>query len=252
MSRFWLVAVAALVSAVPLVASAQEPTTAQPAGDDEEGLEETGGAGGATAAQGEPATKGPEPRPHADETDEPGPEPPLVAPAPDTLGGHVSISPSVGVAFPFANLETGAPQSDAMSKGWAFGLDAAYGVSRAVAVGAWGQYLRLGAPDSCSDCKTQSTAFGAFVRYHLVQGMRFDPWMGAGLGYRTTKFPASAATSRTRGSNGFAFKWVATGTRSTRLASDRTSSSTWAVIRRAHRAASATARTTGRSSPACA
>src|SRR5262249_15156270 len=29
-------------------------------------------------------------------------------------------------------------------------------------------------------------AIGPFIRYHLVQGVRFDPWMASGLGYRTT------------------------------------------------------------------
>lgn len=185
MSRFWLLAVGALLAAVPLVANAQEPATGEPASDDDT-LEETGGAAGASGLEAEPP-KPSEKRVHVEDSDEPGPEPPLVAPAPDTLGGHIAISPSFGVAFPFANLEDGAAQSDVMSKGWAFGLDAAYGISRAVAVGAWGQHLRLGSSDACPECKTQSSAVGAFVRYHLVQGMRFDPWMGAGLGFRTTK-----------------------------------------------------------------
>ncbi len=190
MSRLWLVTAGALLVVVPLVASAQEPTPAEPS-DDDEGLEETGGAAGTGGTAGD-AGKAGEPRPHVEESDEPGPEPPLVAPAPDTMGGHIAISPSVGVAFPFANLESGRAQTDSMSKGWAFGLDAAYGVSRSVAVGLWGQHLRLGQADACSACKTQSTAFGAFLQYHLVQGMRFDPWIGAGLGYRTTKISAPA------------------------------------------------------------
>ena len=33
----------------------------------------------------------------------------------------------------------------------------------------------------------------AFVSYHLVQGVRFDPWASAGLGYRITKLSTPAA-----------------------------------------------------------
>jgi hypothetical protein len=175
MSRFCLLAAAIVLGSWARTAAAQEPPDAP---DDAE----------ETAEGAEPAALTPPPRPKTDERDddEDASEPPLVLPAPDMLSGHIMISPSFGYAVPFANLEADAPQSDVMSSGWAAGLDAAYGLSRTVAVGAWGQYLSLGSSDPCKDCKTKSTAFGAFVRYHLVQGTRFDPWMAAGLGYRMT------------------------------------------------------------------
>ncbi|MBI3204012.1 MAG: hypothetical protein HYZ29_20905 [Myxococcales bacterium] len=175
MSRFWPLFAAAALGVFPLAAAAQEPP--------DETLEEEG-------AEAPSPGEGQKPKPKRAPTEAPeddGPEPPLVVPAPDTLSGHFQLSPSAGVAVPFGSLEANAPQSDAMGSGWAFGLDASYGLSRTVAVGAFGQYLTLGNPgSSCSDCKATSMAGGAFVRYHLVQGVRFDPWMLAGVGYRRT------------------------------------------------------------------
>ncbi|MFO0570214.1 MAG: hypothetical protein U0263_31520 [Polyangiaceae bacterium] len=176
MSWLRLLALPLCVALLARSAGAQEP-----AAEPEDGEE---------AGDPDAPAPAPEPQPKRGITepeDDDGPEPPLVVPAPDLLSGHLSLSPSVGVALPFGALEVDAPQTDAMGAGWAFGLEAAYGLSRTVAVGAWGQHLRLGEGDQCRGCDTQSTAFGAFVRYHLVQGVRFDPWMSAGLGYRMTK-----------------------------------------------------------------
>ncbi|MBK7581414.1 MAG: hypothetical protein IPI67_14525 [Myxococcales bacterium] len=185
MSRFWPLVAAACLGGFPLNAAAQETPGEAGDGTEDDASESAPGPGDAPA-----------PKPKAAPTeapDEDGPEPPLVIPAPDQLAGHFQLSPSAGVAVPFGKLEAKAPQTDAMGSGWAFGLDAAYGLSRTVAVGAFGQHLRLGNSTNCADCKTQSTAFGAFVRYHLVQGVRFDPWMSAGLGYRTTKISGFGA-----------------------------------------------------------
>jgi hypothetical protein len=186
MSRYWPLAVSLCLGVFPLRLAAQEqpPPEAAEAEGDEEDVSDAPAPG-----EGKPKAK----RPSVEPADDDGPEPPLVVPAPDQLTGHFQLSPSAGVAVPFGKLEEGVPQSDAMSSGWAFGAEASYGVSRTVALGAFGQLLRLGAPDDCDDCKTQSMAFGAFVRYHLVQGVRFDPWMAAGLGYRTTKITGGTA-----------------------------------------------------------
>jgi len=177
MSRFWRFAVLACLGVLPLDAAAQDATDPGDTADEEEITD-------APPPGAEPKKKK---RPPTEPADEEGPEPPLVVPAPDELSAHFRLSPSAGFAIPFGDLEQGVPASDGMSSGWAFGLDASYGLSRTVAVGAFGQLLRLGSPDRCSDCKTQSMGVGAFVRYHLVQGVRFDPWMSAGLGYRSTK-----------------------------------------------------------------
>lgn len=120
------------------------------------------------------------------------PEAPLVPPARDDLGGHFVVGASALWAIPFGKLEAGASATDAMGSGPGVGLDVGYGVSRTVVVGAWGQALFLGSSDDCPSCSTSSMAFGAQLRYHLVQGMRFDPWMSAGLGYRLTTIDTPA------------------------------------------------------------
>ncbi len=122
-----------------------------------------------------------------DETPDVGSVLPLIPPAVDTLGGHFDLSGSAGVAVPFGELQQNTSVSSKMGVGWGFGAELGYGVSRSVVVGVWGQALRLGSSSSCSACSTTSLAIGPFVQYHLVQGTRFDPWMSAGLGFRTTK-----------------------------------------------------------------
>jgi hypothetical protein len=114
------------------------------------------------------------------------PEPAIIPLATDTLAGHFTLGAGVGLAVPFGKLESGASESDAFDPSLLFSVDAAFGVSRNVALGAYGQYLSYSADDDCVDCEPSGFAVGAFVRYHLVQGTRFDPWALAGLGYRKT------------------------------------------------------------------
>jgi hypothetical protein len=104
----------------------------------------------------------------------------------DTLGGHISVGAAVSLFVPFGSFQTDLPQSTLLDPGVGFRLDAAYGVSRTVMVGLYGE---LSLPDGSSTwggTKAQSIAVGPFVRYHLVQGVRFDPWIGFGAGFRRT------------------------------------------------------------------
>jgi hypothetical protein len=124
-----------------------------------------------------------------DDDDEP--EPPLMPPALDTVAGHLNLGLGAMWVIPFANLESGQSQGDVMGSGPGVSLDLGYGVSRSVALGVFGQGAFLGEGDKCRDCSTTSYAFGAFIRYHLVQGVRFDPWMSAGIGYRLTSIDSA-------------------------------------------------------------
>jgi hypothetical protein len=90
------------------------------------------------------------------------------------------------LAVPFGKLAPDLPQSDLLSPGPGIVAEIGFGLSRTVALGAWGQMLRLSGSDDCTRCSATSLAGGLFVRYHLVQGVRFDPWMSAGAGYRMT------------------------------------------------------------------
>ena len=176
-----------MTSPAPLFAAEDNtPTGASPAGPPGPTP-----AGAAAAAGGDPAPPGPPdpstagPGPAPDDDDDE-PEPPLIPPALDTVGGHLTLGVGATWVIPFANVEGGLPQGDVMGSGPGLSFDAGYGISRAVALGVWGQAAFLGEGDECRDCKTTSYAFGGFIRYHLAQGLRFDPWMSAGLGYRLT------------------------------------------------------------------
>ena len=73
-----------------------------------------------------------------------------------------------------------------MGAALALTLDLGYGLSRNVVVGAWGEFDNHYAPSGCGVCSAKSFAGGPFIRYHLVQGTRFDPWGSFALGVRST------------------------------------------------------------------
>jgi hypothetical protein len=102
----------------------------------------------------------------------------------DTLGGHWTLSLGAGPAVPFGRLQAGLAQSRRIGTGLAFSLSATYGVSRMVALGLWGDAERWSGGTSCDDCSGTGYAAGALAAYHLVQGVRFDPWLAVGLGWR--------------------------------------------------------------------
>jgi hypothetical protein len=110
------------------------------------------------------------------------PELPMTPPAPDTLGGHFVLSLGAGAVNPSGRYARAVP--DRAGWGWLLGGDLGFGVSRSIVVGAWGHYLDLPGPDSCSECSASSWGVGPFVRFHLVQGLRFDPWMSFAVAYR--------------------------------------------------------------------
>jgi hypothetical protein len=115
-----------------------------------------------------------------------GPEPEeTITPARDTLGGHFAVGVNAAMLVPFGNLVAGVPQSRSMGIGPSFGGDLAYGISRTVMLGA---YVDVGLPDAQAAGQSVTTiSAGPMIRYHLVQGMAFDPWVSGGLGFRYTK-----------------------------------------------------------------
>lgn len=115
--------------------------------------------------------------------------PPALEPIPsarDTLGGHFVLGASVGPRWPFGDLESGRSQQSYMGAALAVTADVGYGVNRNVVVGLWGEFDNHYSPSECKQCSATSFAGGPFVRYHLVQGTRFDPWGAFALGVRST------------------------------------------------------------------
>ncbi len=124
---------------------------------------------------------------------------PLLEPIPsarDTLKGHWVIGASLGVKWPFGSLENGIKQSSALGTGLALNLDLGFGLSRNVVIGAWGEFDDYGSPSACAACSTTSFAGGPFMRYHIVQGTRFDPWGAIAVGLRRTAVDAGSATTK--------------------------------------------------------
>jgi hypothetical protein len=108
---------------------------------------------------------------------------PLVPRAADTLGGHLVVGLGAAVDAPFGELRDGENAAN-LSPGFGGALDLGFGISRSVVLGAWGTFSSYG---------SNGTSFGVgpFVRYHLVQGVRFDPWILAGAGYRSLSHEVS-------------------------------------------------------------
>jgi hypothetical protein len=127
------------------------------------------------------------------------PPPPLVPPAHDTLSGHFVAGLAGAVQAPFGQLTL----SESSNLGAGFGglLDLGFGVSRTVVVGAWGNFFEYGTGQT-------SYALGPSVSYHLVQGLRFDPWILAGVGYRSLHLDTAGVT---RHFSGFEFAHVVVG-----------------------------------------
>jgi hypothetical protein len=111
-------------------------------------------------------------------------------PARDTLGGRLALSMGGGLVVPFGPLEAEVPWRDTTGHGPGIDLEPAVGVSRSVMVGVWLGASRLGRGDLCQDCSTLTAAGGPLVRFHLVQGLKLDPWVSAGVGLRSIRVAA--------------------------------------------------------------
>jgi len=123
---------------------------------------------------------------HAARPEAPSDEPEVIAPARDTVGGHFVVGVDAALVVPFGNIRGGVPQSRTMGPGLSLGGDVAYGISRTVMLGA---YIDVGLPSAegtSSKNSIATIAAGPLIRYHLVQGLAFDPWMSAGFGFRRT------------------------------------------------------------------
>lgn len=112
----------------------------------------------------------------------------------DTVGGHLAIAVDGGFSVPFGSLQSGAPQSDVLGPGWIFGAEATYGVSRTVMLGVQGSYAQEPGKGTWTGDTGSSLAVGPVIRYHLVQGTRFDPWLSYGIGFRNTSIGSHSFT----------------------------------------------------------
>ncbi|MBM4363975.1 MAG: hypothetical protein FJ104_14945 [Deltaproteobacteria bacterium] len=98
----------------------------------------------------------------------------------DTLDGHLVVAlrgslqapVQLGSRTDWANRAAAAP---------GVGVDLSFGISRHVALGVRASHAWLG--DSSDHLEGGGlTGGGLLLRYHLSQGVRFDPWLAASLG----------------------------------------------------------------------
>ncbi len=80
------------------------------------------------------------------------------------------------IEAPFGELPDHNNNAANLGAGLGVAGDLGFGLSRSVVIGAWGTFASYG---------SNGTSFGVgpFVRYHLVQGVRFDPWIFLGAGF---------------------------------------------------------------------
>lgn len=132
--------------------------------------------GPAFAEQPPPATA-----PENAEKEERAPE--LVPFRRDAIGGHFQVGLTGLVTFPFGS--TSKDVGARTRAGWGGGgaIDLTYGVDRYVALGAYAEMGALGESRKCQACTGTFLGSGAFVRYHVSQGLRLDPWVSYGLGF---------------------------------------------------------------------
>ena len=123
------------------------------------------------------------------------PQPPLVPRAKDLLSGHFLAGASVGPAWSLGKLGSSVATVHNLGTGLLVQGDLGFGLSRSMVLGVWGNFGRYSDGDTCAhalnpnpDCSAYSFSVGPFVRYHLSQGLRFDPWVLLGGGYRRVRF----------------------------------------------------------------
>jgi len=100
------------------------------------------------------------------------------------VGGHVQLAASASYALPFGRLSDEQSRTDRSRGGGLFTGEAAVGLDRFVFLGAYGEYGLYQAAKGCDDCSASSWGAGLQVAYHVAQGLRIDPWISYGVGYR--------------------------------------------------------------------
>lgn len=115
--------------------------------------------------------------------------------AADGRAGHVSLGLRAGYQAPLGSAEGSFSQTDGASWGPTFGGELNYGLSTYVLAGAFFDFATFTAPSGCSNCSARSLAGGLAVQYHLIEGTPFDPFIGFGLGYRSTRFEQAGSST---------------------------------------------------------
>lgn len=104
--------------------------------------------------------------------------------AADLLAWHPLLGVAGKLAVPFGKLDSDRSFGDSAGLGYGVAGDLGLGLSRSVELGVWADYVSYDSDGDCRGCEITSFGVGPFLRYHLVQGMRFDPFLTIGGGHR--------------------------------------------------------------------
>ncbi|RYZ05767.1 MAG: hypothetical protein EOO73_18900 [Myxococcales bacterium] len=128
------------------------------------------------------------PPPSVHLVDDSDPEPTFTPRAKDLLGSHVLVGAGIAPAWSIGELGSRLPTTRGLGVGFSARADAGFGISRSVVVGAWGGFSGFSDGRRCDSCSGRALSVGPFVRYHLAQGFRFNPWLMMGAAYRQLSF----------------------------------------------------------------
>lgn len=123
------------------------------------------------------------------------PQPPLVPASPwvDTLTGHLLVGFAGTLGTGFGSLDSDTSLHSLGTIPATARLDLTYGFTPSVALGLAGDFTGV-LKNGCSDCAFSSYGAGPVLRYHLVQGTRFDPWLSLGIGIRAATITTADST----------------------------------------------------------
>ncbi len=133
------------------------------------------------------------PPPNVHVIDDSAPKPTLTPRAKDLLGSHVLVGLALAPTWSLGELGSRLPARRGLGFGFSGRADVGYGLSRSVVVGAWGGFAGYSDGNDCDSCGGRAFSVGPFVRYHLVQGFRLDPWLMIGAAYRQLSFENDAS-----------------------------------------------------------
>ena len=111
----------------------------------------------------------------------------LAGPADDTISHRLLLSAGTGYTGMVGQLDSRTSLANRLAGGINVFLDVGYGVTRNVEIELNTSYASLGNAVECPSCTGKAYEAVAALRYHLVQGVRFDPWVRTGIGLSAFK-----------------------------------------------------------------
>ena len=112
-------------------------------------------------------------------------------------GTGVQVGLRLGYALPMGESVKDSKMSDGLKSAIPIQVDVGYRVIPALVIGGFFSYAPLQLKDgdqgcpSGADCSNSQLRFGVQAHYHLMPTEKFDPWLGAGIGYELVNSKAT-------------------------------------------------------------